>query len=112
MALQQVLQELSDLVPLVPPRVAEVLEAGQELQERMAAARRKMEELEPACTRVAEEVLANLRVSADGQQGDHVHWQTSVGRHEEIRKGLQSGCAVAAERLRRTPLRSLGVCGR
>jgi DNA repair exonuclease SbcCD ATPase subunit len=111
-AVQQVLQELSDLVPVVPPRVAEVLEAGEALRERMAEVRERIGELRPACGDISDVMFMVMREAAEQQEEDrHAFEERARCQGEaraqlqetagEARAHLQQAADQAAERIRR-----------
>jgi hypothetical protein len=98
-AVQQVLQELSDLVPVVPPRVSEVLEAGEALQARMAEVRDRIEEVPPRCERITEDLVAVLQEAHDREQEDGERVKELVEAYEGLRLQLEKAAEDGRERI-------------
>jgi DNA repair exonuclease SbcCD ATPase subunit len=100
-AVQQVLQELSDLVPVVPPRVAEVLEAGEALRERTADVRRRIEELRPACGDIGDLLFTAMREAVERQEDDRRACEERARAQEDARRELEEAAGEAREQLQR-----------
>jgi chromosome segregation ATPase len=98
-AMQQVLQELSDLVPVVPARVSEVLDAGEALRERIAEARGRIEGLEPRCERMREELVAVLHEAREREQADGERVKELVGAYDGLRLELEKAAQDGRERI-------------
>jgi DNA repair exonuclease SbcCD ATPase subunit len=98
-AVQQVLQELSDLVPVVPPRVAEVLAAGEALRERMADVRERIGELRPACGDIGDVLFTALREAVEQQDEDKHAFEERSRSQEEARAQLEEAAGEAREHL-------------
>jgi chromosome segregation ATPase len=98
-AVQQVLQELGDLVPVVPPRVAEVLEAGEALRERMADVRERIEELKPACGDISDVLFMVMRESAEQEEEDRRAFEERARAQEEARRELEEVAGEAREQI-------------
>ena len=98
--LQKTLAELSELVPIVPLRVSELLEAGDDLLERFEGAVEEMEELPGKAEDLRDEVVQAFEEWRDQAEEMKEEWEEGHQELEEATEELQEALQEASEEIK------------